>query len=189
MLPSTTDSWTLTARWLLPLDGPPLEHGTLTIAGECIVAIEPHGRRSPDHDLGDHAILPGFVNAHTHLDLTGMRGLVPPTPDFTGWLRGVIAHRRTVAAEQVQADIRTGIAECVRSGTTLVGDISAQGGKLAELAGAPLRAVVFHEMLGLPLPRAKQAWASTRDWLRDHPATATCRSGSARMRRTVSGPN
>ena len=96
MLPSTTDSWTLTARWLLPLDGPPLEHGTLTIAGECIVAIEPHGRRSPDHDLGDHAILPGFVNAHTHLDLTGMRGLVPPTPDFTGWLRGVIAHRRTV---------------------------------------------------------------------------------------------
>ena len=58
------------------------------------------------------------MNAHTHLDLSGACGLIPPTdPDhFTDWLRGVIAYRRPRTPEQVQADIRTGLAECLRMG-------------------------------------------------------------------------
>ena len=87
-------TWTLTARWVFPVDGPPLERGVVTIAGDRIAAVEPHGRRAADLDLGDAAVLPGLVNAHTHLDLSGLRGLAPPSPDFTGWLRQVIAHRR-----------------------------------------------------------------------------------------------
>ena len=53
-----------------------LTPGTLTIDGDRISAVEPAGSRSVDVDLGDVAILPGLVNAHTHLDLTGMRGLL-----------------------------------------------------------------------------------------------------------------
>ena len=80
---------------MFPVDGPPLERGVVVIDGEKIAAVEPHGRLTPDLDLGDAAILPGLVNAHTHLDLSGMRGLAPPTPDFTDWLKQVIAYRRT----------------------------------------------------------------------------------------------
>ena len=66
------------------------------------------GVRTPDEDLGNVAIIPGLVNAHTHLDLSGARGLIPPTtPDtFTDWLRGVIAYRRSRTPEQVEADSR-----------------------------------------------------------------------------------
>src|SRR5439155_23561373 len=78
---------TYIARWLFPVDVPPLPGGTITICAGKIVAVEPHGHRKADVDLGDVAILPGFVNAHTHLDLTGARGLFPLTPDFTTWLR------------------------------------------------------------------------------------------------------
>ena len=81
-------AYTLTARWLFPVDGPPLEQGTITIQDESIRAVEPHGQRRPDRDLGRVAILPGLVNAHTHLDLCGMRGLCPPGADFPAWLRG-----------------------------------------------------------------------------------------------------
>src|SRR5436305_10703042 len=97
-------AWTLKARWVFPVSGPPIPDSIVTIDGDRISAVEPAGSRSVDVDLGDAAVLPGLVNAHTHLDLTGMRGLAPPSPDFTCWLRQVIAHRRARTAEQVQAD-------------------------------------------------------------------------------------
>ena len=122
---TASDDRTLTARWIFPVAGPPLERGTLTIRGEQIVAVEPRGRRTADQDLGNAAILPGLVNAHTHLDLSLAR--VTPSDDFTAWLRAVVAHRRSQTPKQVQDAVMFGLSECLRFGTTLVGDISADG--------------------------------------------------------------
>jgi cytosine/adenosine deaminase-related metal-dependent hydrolase len=170
-------AWTLTARWVFPVSAPPLEGGTVTIANERIVAVEPHGTRRADLDLGDAAVLPGLVNAHTHLDLSGLRGLAPPSPDFVGWLKQVIEHRRRRSPEQVRADIEAGLAECLRTGTTLLGDISGDGGSWDVLAEAPVRTVVFREMLGLPEHRASGAWERLDRWLASRDATPTCRPG------------
>jgi cytosine/adenosine deaminase-related metal-dependent hydrolase len=168
---------TLTARWIFPADGPPLERGTITIAGERIESVDAHGARTPDTDLGNVALLPGFVNAHTHLDLGGMRGLAPPSPDFTGWLRQVIAHRRTQSPQEVQTAIRAGIAEAIRFGSTLLGDIASGGASWEALSNAPLRAVVFHELLGLPLERQQPAFEEGRNWVWTHRGTETTRAG------------
>src|SRR5258708_14997188 len=111
----------VTARWVFPAADPPLERRVLVLDGDRIRAIEPHGRRTPDFDFGNAAILPGLVNAHTHLDLSGMRGVAPPSPDFPAWLRQVIGHRRARASDDVRAAIRSGIAESSTCGTTLVG--------------------------------------------------------------------
>src|SRR5947209_36491 len=116
---STGSPRSVTARWVFPVSGPPLEDALVVIDQERITAVEPRGSRKPDLDFGNAAILPGLVNAHTHLDLTGMRGLSPPSPNFTGWLRQVIAYRLTRSPEQIQADIRAGIAESICSGVTL----------------------------------------------------------------------
>jgi cytosine/adenosine deaminase-related metal-dependent hydrolase len=177
MADNQSPAWTLTARWLLPIEGLALEHGTVTIQGERIVAVEPWGKRTADLDLGDVAVLPGFVNAHTHLDLGGLGGKVPPSPDFTAWLRAVVDHRRRLTPQQVQVDTRFGLSESIRHGTTLIGDIAANGSSWELLTSSPVRAVVFYELLGLPRVRAHQAWAGACDWLRNHPATATCRPG------------
>jgi cytosine/adenosine deaminase-related metal-dependent hydrolase len=58
-----------------------------------------------------------------------------------------------------------------------VGDIAAEGRSWDALADAPLRAVVFYELLGLTEERARQAEEATRAWLSAHPATTTCRPG------------
>lgn len=168
---------TLTARWVFPVAGPPLPGGLITIDGERITAIEPAGARQADIDLGNTAILPGLVNAHTHLDLTGLRGLVPPTPDFTAWLRAVIRHRRQHHPGQIDADVRTGLAESSALGTTLLGDVAAGGLSWNVLADAPVRSIVFYELLGLTPERARQSWGAARQWLRDHPPTPNCRPG------------
>jgi aminodeoxyfutalosine deaminase len=170
-------AWSLTARWLLPVAGPPLANGVLTVAGDRILAVEPPGARTPDLDLGDVAVLPGLVNAHTHLDLTGLRWAVPHAGSFTDWLRAVIRHRRGRGPAAIDADVRAGLAECVRAGTTLLGDISADGASWDVLATSGIRAVVFRELLGLPRDRADAALAAARRWLDEHPATPTCRPG------------
>jgi cytosine/adenosine deaminase-related metal-dependent hydrolase len=167
----------LTARWVFPVDRPPLERGTVTIAAGRIVAVEPAGGTTADLDFGEAAIIPGLVNAHTHLDLTGLRGQAPPSVDLTGWLKQVIAFRRGRSAEQVQRDIRDGITESAHFGTTLLGDISGDGGSWDALADASLRAVVFREFLGLPADRASGAWERIDNWLDSRQATPKCRPG------------
>jgi cytosine/adenosine deaminase-related metal-dependent hydrolase len=176
-MPRPATDWSLTARWVFCPEMGPQEGGTVTIRGDRIAASAKRGRRAAGRDLGNAAIIPGLVNAHTHLDLTGLRGRCPPTADFTAWLRGVIAHRRRRTPAQVQADIRAGLAEAVASGTTLLADISAGGQSWDVLAQAPVRAVVFYELLGLTEARAEQSLAEARAWLESHPATPTCRPG------------
>src|SRR5439155_21180547 len=134
-------AWSLKARLVFPVSWPPLREGIVTVDEGRIVAVESDGTRKADVELGDVAVLPGLVNAHTHLDLSGMRGLAPPSSDFTGWLQQVIAHRGQRLAAEVAGDIRLGLAECVGFGTTLIGDISADGSSWSELEGAPLRTV------------------------------------------------
>ncbi len=149
----------------------------LTIDGDRIVAIEARGARTADHDFGNAAILPGFVNAHTHLDLSGMSGVALPSADFTGWLRQVIAYRRQHSATDVAKSVQAGLLESVKAGTTLLGDISGDGASWAELAEAPLRAVVFRELIGLTKERAEAAWRMGQEWLGSCRPTPTCRPG------------
>jgi cytosine/adenosine deaminase-related metal-dependent hydrolase len=177
MAATASDDCSLTARWVFPVDGPPVERGVVTVRCKKIGDVEPHGSRTADIDLGNAAILPGLVNAHTHLDLSGLRGQCPPSPDFTDWLRVVIAHRRTTTAEQTQADIRAGLAECLRFGTTLVGDIASGGASWDALAEAPLRAVVFFETIGLSEDRVEPARLAATAWVTAHPDAGTCRPG------------
>jgi cytosine/adenosine deaminase-related metal-dependent hydrolase len=169
--------FTITARWVFPVSGPPIEGGVITVRDGRIQAVEKSGTKRPDIDLGDVAILPGLVNAHTHLDLSGMRGMISTGQDFTHWLRAVIEHRRGLSLDQAIMDIRTGIAESVHNGVTLLGDISSQGLSWRYLSESPLRAVAFYELLGLPSDRAEKALTQAEDWLKGHEATQTCRPG------------
>lgn len=159
----------VTARWVLPLDAPPVEGGVVTVHPDR-VTIEPPGTRPAD-DLGNVALLPAFVNAHTHLDLCGMAGLAPPSPDFTGWLKRVILHRLQRTPEQVRDDVRAGIDQCLRFGTAVVGDISGDGTSWPLLTTSPLRAVVFRELLGLAPERVAGSVEALDAWMADHPGT------------------
>ncbi len=169
-----SDLTTYAARWIFPVDAPPIERGTITVRDDTIVAVATHGTRTPDVELGNVAILPGFVNAHTHLDLSGAKACQAPLADargsleFTHWLRNVIAFRHSRTPTQVQADIALGLAECLRFGTTLIGDISAGGASWDLLTRAYCRAVVFHEVLGLSEERAAQSWQGAQAWAKQN---------------------
>ena len=170
---------TYTARWIVPVSTEPLANGTITVDGTTIVAVEPRGTRTPDVDLCNVAIIPGLVNCHTHLDLSGARGKIPPTdPEhFTDWLKGVIAYRRSRSPEEVKADIRDGLAECLRYGTTLIGDIASGGASWDALASMKIRSRVFHEIIGLTRERMTANSSLAFQWFHSRPELSLCRPG------------
>src|SRR5262245_6249966 len=83
------------ARWVVPIDRPPIEDGVVTIAGGRIVALGENASARPARDLGDVALLPGLVNAHTHLEFSVLeRPLGKPGMGFPEWIGEVVQHRR-----------------------------------------------------------------------------------------------
>ena len=72
------------ARWVMPVNAAPIRDGTVVVEGDRIAWVGPRGRAplARDVELGEAMLLPGFVNAHTHLDLTVMRGLLAGLPFF-----------------------------------------------------------------------------------------------------------
>ena len=161
---------TLQADWIFPVDHAPIARGTITFESDTLVSVNQPSIRSVDKDLGQVAIIPGLVNAHTHLDLssaTHLRQEIEPGKP-TDWLRQVIAHRRSQTPEQIAAAIAEGIIQLQRSGTTLVGDICVAGTSEKQLATVPLRSIVYHELIGLDAPRLRQAWQQCQGAVSPH---------------------
>jgi cytosine/adenosine deaminase-related metal-dependent hydrolase len=142
------------AAWVCPVAAPPLADGWVLVAGGRIVAVG-QGRETPladrVDDLGAAALLPGLVNAHTHLELSWLRGLVPPAADFLTWVGRLMARRtrlETAADAPAMAAMRDALSAARATGTVAIGDVSNALVSPAVLREQGVPAVVFHEILG-----------------------------------------
>jgi cytosine/adenosine deaminase-related metal-dependent hydrolase len=157
----------LSARWIFPVSGPPLENGTIGIADGRITAIHADDVQ-PTYNLGNVAIIPGLVNAHTHLELSDAAAPLTPAVPFASWLRAVVFHRR-VRGETAGADdlaVAAGRTESLCHGTTTIGDIVGRPstGSTSPGSGA-IRTVAFLELLGLAPERRDQQLQRAREHL------------------------
>jgi cytosine/adenosine deaminase-related metal-dependent hydrolase len=153
----------LKARYLLTMDGrPPTEGGVVTIADQRIVAVGENASGKPAFDLGDVALLPGFVNAHTHLEFSDLdRPLGKPGMSLPQWIRAVLAYRMQkmaavdfqtrLASGLIQSPIARGLSQA--GDTTTIGDISTQRSEFHAYSQASADVVIFSELLGLPRER------------------------------------
>jgi cytosine/adenosine deaminase-related metal-dependent hydrolase len=138
------------AAWLLPIDQRPIRGGVVTIEDDRVASVgEYHGGAL--EDLGNVAVLPGLVNAHTHLEVSWMRGQVPPNTSMPAWAASLMALRRTVSPEPPQP-ILDAIADARRFGTCLVGDVANTFATYDPLAGSRLSAALFREVTGFSNP-------------------------------------
>jgi cytosine/adenosine deaminase-related metal-dependent hydrolase len=139
------------ARWVLPISRPPISDGIVTIRDGIIQRVGNATEAVDVQDLGDVAILPGLVNAHTHLELSWMRGQVAPDTSMPRWAASLMALRRTVSHEP-REPIFDAIAEARASGTSLVGDVTNTLATYDALADSALSAAIFRELLGFSAP-------------------------------------
>ena len=149
---------TLKARYVLPVEGSPIEDACLTIERGRIAWVGPADERDEDLDLGNVAIVPGFVNAHTHLELEPIASEPSQGRDESEipWLRRVIDQRRGRTEEMQNETVARNIRSAIEAGTTFLADTTTAGLSWGPIAEAPLRALVFAELIGLKrLPRAR----------------------------------
>ena len=159
---------TLGTRWVFPVEGSPMPDALVAIVDGRIATIRAHQRHSAETDLGNSAILPGFVNAHTHLELSALE---PHPADASGvedeiaWLARVIAQRRGLAEGEPGRRIARNLQEAIASGTTLIADTTTNGLSWPFLAAAPIRSVVFTEILGLKRSRGMETLEKAYGWM------------------------
>ena len=143
------------ASWILPISEPPIHNGWLAVDRGRVVALGAAGKRvladgAEVVQLGDVAVLPGLVNAHTHLELSYLRDEVPPASQFVTWIRGVMKARRErpdPAGREILAAIDLALEEADACGTAVVGDISNTLVTFGPLTRSRLAAVVFYELI------------------------------------------
>ncbi|HXE80165.1 MAG TPA: amidohydrolase family protein, partial [Vicinamibacterales bacterium] len=99
--------------------------------------------------LDGAALMPGLVNAHTHLELSYLRGAVPRAARFTDWVRDLMRLRRTRdgSTPEAQQAIADAIAEARAAGTAVIGDVSNTLASVPALEQSGLAAHVFFELL------------------------------------------
>ena len=157
---------TFTAAWVLPISAPPIRNGFVTLEGDRITAV---GDRAPGEvaSLGNVAILPALVNAHTHLELSYLHGRVPPSTSFNDWVMALMALRRDHPDPTAPAIIEAAghaIARARASGTGLFGDVSNTLVTMPLLRDAGMAAHVFYELIGFshpdPVGRVREARAA-----------------------------
>jgi cytosine/adenosine deaminase-related metal-dependent hydrolase len=103
-------------------------------------------------DLRNVCIAPAFVDAHAHLELTGLAGVVPAgnaprDGSFTAWIRALIAARTKRGPDGLREDARAGAQRLLASGTTLVGDVDSSGAVAPACRGLLLRVRRYREAL------------------------------------------
>ena len=154
-----------TAEWVLPISSAPIRDGVVVVEGERIAFVGPAAESrerwadAREVPLGRAALLPGLVNAHSHLELTALRGFLETLP-FWRWLQTLTSVRNELLGERELHDSAlAGIGEALRNGITTLADTTASGAPLAAMREAGVRGVVYVETFG---PDPAQATESLR---------------------------
>lgn len=161
----------LTADWVLPVSRRPIERGGVLVHGRRVIAVGPAEELSshPAAEDGTLAfegcvIAPGLVNAHTHLSLTVLQGLIPPL-DLPTWISRLVPAMRSLDDDDLAVSAAHGAVLSLRSGVTAVGDVTYGPEGLAAAADAGVGGTFFWEVLGIPASLLAEELAS-----REYPA-------------------
>jgi aminodeoxyfutalosine deaminase len=148
----------LRARLVLPMAGPPIEDGAVVISGQRIDWVGPWGEAQPHiagdvNDLGEVVVMPGLINAHCHLDYTGMAGKILPPRSFADWIKAIVALKAEWSYTEFADSWLRGADMLLRTGTTTVADVEAVPELLPDMwQSTPLRTVSFRELIHLKPP-------------------------------------
>ena len=176
------------ARWILPSATAALENGWVAIDRGRIVALGRRERPAGAVDLGDAVILPGLVNAHTHLEFSDIPAPLDASGGLPGWISRVVGLRRARPtgvgeSHRLRAALQAGLEESLRHGVTTLGDVATAVPHGGYPSPGP-RVRMFREALGLAFEGRHPPGAVCRDLDRFGPLAGI----SPHAAHTVSAP-
>jgi len=163
-----------TAEWLASPHYSPLASGAIAVRDGRIIAEGSRSGLEAVHggEVIDHpgcVIMPGFVNAHTHLELTHysawrIRNHVEYHPKrFVDWIIQLIKVKRGLTIDDMKASAREGVRMCLESGTTAVGEIVTTQALKDLYLSSRLSGRLFFELLGHDQARFRALLAQAKE--------------------------
>ena len=153
----------VSAPWVVPVGVPPLREGALVLdADDVIVEVGPRATLRAAHQAlsetrGEGVLLPGLVNAHTHLELAELAGRVPGGGGVISWTRALAGQLREVGDAAPAAEEAARTAKAL--GTAALGDVGNGTAGWRALGAAGLQGLFFHELVGSREARTGDALA------------------------------
>jgi aminodeoxyfutalosine deaminase len=155
------------ADWVLPIEGPPIRDGAVAVDGDRIAAVGTAEELGAGERFECAAILPGFVNGHTHLEYAVYGGFGDGLGDFAEWIALHVERKDRIGWDEFVAIARLGAAECLATGITTVGDCSYSGAAAPACDELGLRAIVYLEVFGADPEKSLTRFASLRERVAD----------------------
>ena len=153
----------ISADWVLPVDGAPIERGAVAIEDGRIAAVGRADELGEGVRYEDSAIVPGFVNAHSHLEYAVYAGFGDAVTDFAEWIRLHTERKWRIGWDEYVDIARLGTAQLLASGVTTVGDCSYSGAAAVAAAELGLRGIVYLEVFGSDPAEAMGHFRSMRE--------------------------
>lgn len=155
------------AAWVIPVATPPIQDGAVVVEGDRIAwvgraADEPPTFAARIVELGDALLAPGLVNAHTHLDLTALRGVLDGL-SFFEWIRGVVACRDALTPDELLDSARMGVIDGLVHGVTTFGDTAPVDAPFDAMRELGVRGIAYQEVFGPDPAMAPAALTAIRD--------------------------
>ena len=153
----------VSADWVLPVEGAPIRNGAVAFEDGRIVAVGTVSELGAGTSYADAAILPGLVNAHSHLEYAVYGGFGDGLGDFSEWITLHIERKARIGWDEFVDIARLGVSQCLASGVTTVGDCSYSGAAAVACAELGLRATVYLEVFGSEPAPALQRFSEIRE--------------------------
>jgi cytosine/adenosine deaminase-related metal-dependent hydrolase len=162
----------LKSKYLLKDPHSVIENGTVLIDGGRIKFVGRFDEINNHEacqiiDLGNSAIVPGFVNTHTHLELTQLNKCINYNGNLTDWIRQLVNAKKEWSESDYQSSIRSGIENSLESGTTTVADITRNGLALKELQKSKIRKTLFYELIDFNPDSAESTIVNFKEIIED----------------------
>jgi len=145
------------------VEGPPIEQGAVAIEDGRIASVGSRNELGTGTHYESAVLLPGFVNAHSHLEYAVYGGFGDGLGDFAEWISLHIQRKARIGWEEYVDIARLGAAECLTSGITTIGDCSYSGAAAVACADLGLRATIYLEVFGADPAPALEHFAATRE--------------------------
>jgi len=155
------------AEWVLPVTAPPLRGGAVLAHGERIAEVgaalelAAANPQAEVVDFGSAILMPGFVNAHCHLEYATFRGIMDDE-EFGDWIVDLVDVKAALTPHDYLQSALLGAGECVASGITTIADTAFGGETLLAAAQAGLRGRVYLEVFGIDDSKLPDTMAELR---------------------------
>jgi cytosine/adenosine deaminase-related metal-dependent hydrolase len=139
------------AGWVMQSPGSWLANGTVTAAHGRVVEVESTPGTTASTSTIDHGpgvIMPGLVNAHTHLSLSALSGKIETGEGFLTWVRKLLNRRRDMPPDAAVAAMEEAVNRLRETGVALVGEFGPHIPVAPALAAAGLSGTIWLEFLG-----------------------------------------